>query len=131
MSRRPERRAEQAGEAGAQKGKGPGAVTTARNTDEFGARWALLERLGLVMPWDILKAGVRLVILNSSTAFVNRLFPNSLDVIERVRQWGPAVLRGVSELPAHSGAKAQRAGALHDASALSDVPENAKRLGVR
>jgi hypothetical protein len=24
--------------------------------------------------------------------FANRLFPNSLDVIERVKQWGPAVL---------------------------------------
>jgi hypothetical protein len=49
MSRRPARHPEQASEAGMHEAKGPGAVPTARNADEFGAGWTSLERLGLIM----------------------------------------------------------------------------------
>src|ERR1035438_5608806 len=49
-----------------------------------------LQRCRSEYPHDLCLLPVSHFLINYS--FANRLFPNSLDVIERVKQWGPAVL---------------------------------------
>ena len=48
---------EQAGQAGVPEAGASGTVPKARNADGFGVGWTALERLCLIMLWDILKAG--------------------------------------------------------------------------
>jgi FMN phosphatase YigB (HAD superfamily) len=49
-----------------------------------------LQRYRLEYPYDCHLLTVSTYLVNYP--FANRLFPNSLDVIERFRQWGPAVI---------------------------------------